>query len=182
MRYTLELIELLMLDRVMGLWLWLVGLRRVQRQKCRFHSNRSVGSIEQMAARTAVVYNWQLEPQMAAEIVAAARAHRLVGMRCKCLLWQSAGGAIRQWCGTANEAATVAAVVAAAADTKRAAEGRAASMRICILQLEEIVLRLRPSGWFRQFFLERHGHMDHYYEEQFFRTWHSKYLFEWYGD
>ena len=65
-------------------------------------------------------------------------------------------------------------LVVAAADTKRAAEDIAASMRRCILQLEEIVLRspARPSGWYRQFF----------YEEHFFRTWHSKYLFEWYGD
>ena len=97
-----------------------------------------------MAARTAVVYNWQLEPQMAAEIVAAARAHRLVGMRCKCLLWQSAGGSIRQWCGTANEAATVAAVVVAeATERERASEDKAASMRGCILRLEEILLSMR---------------------------------------
>ena len=44
MRYTLQLAELLVLDRVVGLWLWLVGLRRVQRHSCRFHSGRSVGS------------------------------------------------------------------------------------------------------------------------------------------
>ena len=45
MAYTLHLAELLALDRVVGLWLWLVGLWRVQRHLCRFHNGRSVGSI-----------------------------------------------------------------------------------------------------------------------------------------
>ena len=163
----------------MGLWLWLVGLRRVQRQKCRFHSSRCVGSIEQMAARTAVVYNWQLEPQMAAEVVAAARAHRLVGMRCKCVLRQSAGGAIRQWCGTTNEAATVAAmVVAEATERERASEDKAASMWGCILRLEEVLLSLRLG---QHCCLDGEYCAEHYVEHYFLRTWYIKYLFECYG-
>ena len=101
----------------------------------------------------------------------------LVGVRCLCSLWQLTGGATRHWRRAVSEAA----VVAAAADAKRAAEDRAASMRRCILQLEEIVLRSRPSGWYRPSFLGRHGHMNYYYEDHFFRTWHSKYLFECYG-
>ena len=79
-------------------------------------------------------------------------------------------------------AASEVAVVAAAADKKRAAEGRAASMRRCVLQLEEITLRSRPSGVWRQLLLECHGHMEYYYEQHFFRTWHAKYLFERYGN
>ena len=72
-------------------------------------------------------------------------------------------------------------MVAETTERERAAEDRVAFMRGCILRLEEMVLSLRPAGAYRQFYLDDEHYLKYYLEEYFFRTWHTKYLFEWYG-
>ena len=109
----------------------------------------------------------------------AARAHQLADLMHMWLSRQLTGGATRHWKEAVDGAAAVAvAVVAGALERKRAAVDRAASVRGCILQLEEMLLGLRLG---RFCCLGGDYCSGHYLKHYFLRAWYVKYLFECYG-